>query len=356
VGERRDRQSDDGLVRGPDAPRRAFLTTAVISLSGMVLNGTVGCSERDTAPNQSEISSMAALRTVDPKLLTYAQIALLAIPATINELRGVTVLGNGDVWVAGDQQAVRLAGKDFAPLPPLCVDVKHRATCVAAHHDGGILVGTDNGIVHIGGNGAIAATWAPPSDHPWITSIAPFSHGAWVADWQTRKVYRYGDDGSIHLVIGAKDENTGYPGIIAPSPHLDIATNAAGQLFVANPGMHRVETFSPSGQFLSSWGRPDSDLDAFCGCCNPTDIALLPDGKFATSEKGIPRVKISDSSGQVTDVVAGPDQLNSNAMGLDLAVTENGTVLMLDPQNKNVRVYARRSHEAAIFEKGRATA
>jgi len=35
------------------------------------------------------------------------------------------------------------------------------------------------------------------------------------------------------------------------------------------------------------WGKRSGIADFF-GCCNPAHLALLPDGRFVTSGKGIP--------------------------------------------------------------------
>ena len=39
----------------------------------------------------------------------------------------------------------------------------------------------------------------------------------------------------------------------------------------------------------------------FFGCCNPAQLAVLPDGRFVTAEKGIPRVKIYSRERPLSD-------------------------------------------------------
>ncbi len=39
----------------------------------------------------------------------------------------------------------------------------------------------------------------------------------------------------------------------------------------------------------ASWGRAGSSVADFFGCCNPSHIARFADGRFVTSERGIPR-------------------------------------------------------------------
>ncbi len=92
--------------------------------------------------------------------------------------------------------------------------------------------------------------------------------------------------------------------------------------------------------------------DGFCGCCNPVNFAVLPDGGFVTCEKGLPRVKIHDADGVFASVVAGPEGFaenwrvcilnalsNCQTGGLDVAVDSMGRILVLDPVERVVRIF-----------------
>jgi hypothetical protein len=80
-------------------------------------------------------------------------------------------------------------------------------------------------------------------------------------------------------------------------------------------------------------------IEGFCGCCNPSHLAILADGSFVTSEKGLPRVKIYNRLGQLVSVVAGPEQFDDDAVGLDLAIDSDNKIFVLYPKKKTVRVY-----------------
>ena len=109
--------------------------------------------------------------------------------------------------------------------------------------------------------------------------------------------------------------------------------------------------YTPDGDLDSFWGEESPTVDGFFGCCNPCHLALLPDGRFVTSEKGIPRVKIYDSAGDFESVVAGSEQLglpmaalgDARSKGVehiyDVAADGRGRVLVLDPVGKCVRVF-----------------
>ena len=87
------------------------------------------------------------------------------------------------------------------------------------------------------------------------------------------------------------------------------------------------------------------DIEGFCGCCNPSHIAITEGGKFITSEKGIPRVKIYNRLGNLESVVAGPAQFMDGTEGLDIALGSNGAIYILDPMKKAVRIFEKKNPE-----------
>ena len=89
----------------------------------------------------------------------------------------------------------------------------------------------------------------------------------------------------------------------------------------------------------SSWGTPSYALEGFSGCCNPAHLAVLPDGRFVTSEKGLARVKVYDDQGRFETAVVAPDQLDTEAGPCDVAVDGTGRILVLDPGRGVVRIF-----------------
>jgi Lon protease-like protein len=116
---------------------------------------------------------------------------------------------------------------------------------------------------------------------------------------------------------------------------------------VVNPGKLRVETYSLDGDFGrdSTWGRSGPTPADFVGCCNPVHIAQLPDGRFVTSEKGSPRVKVYSEAGEFECVVATPASFSDKAKNLDLAVDASGRIYVLDAVRKAVRIFERKAPE-----------
>jgi hypothetical protein len=74
----------------------------------------------------------------------------------------------------------------------------------------------------------------------------------------------------------------------------------------STPGARRIEAFTLDGDLLGHWGEASSRIEGFFGCCNPSHLAVLADGRFVTSEKGVPRVKIYSAQGEFESVIAAP--------------------------------------------------
>ncbi|MDR3707140.1 MAG: hypothetical protein P4L33_02485 [Capsulimonadaceae bacterium] len=328
--------TSDRAATDPPAPeRRAFLAGATISISALLANSLSGCSQQATSPNDALRAEMNALGRIDPRWATFRETS--RIPTGLARPTGLCAYGGKSLWVVGDMQLVELSAAGPAHVHSL----PSAPTCIAAGSDGLLYIGlTDRaGIFHP--DGSAVSIWNPASPQAHITAIDAGAGEVWLADWGAKTAQGYDYKGRLLTTIGARDEAHGYPGIIAPSPHFDVALGPGGHVYVTNPGLHRVETHTRAGEFVGAWGKPASDLTSFCGCCNPTDIALLPNGGFVTSEKGIPRVKIYNAAGRFIEVVAGPDRLPSNAMGQDLAVLGDGRIAVLDPIAKAVRVFTR---------------
>jgi hypothetical protein len=126
-------------------------------------------------------------------------------------------------------------------------------------------------------------------------------------------------------------------------------------LRVANPGARRIETWTFDGNRLGQWGQASADIEGFFGCCNPANFAVLPDGRFVTVEKGIPRIKVYSREGKFECVVATPRTLTPTATAaeetreehqvkvFDVAADSRGRILVLDPTAKTIRVFEKKS-------------
>ena len=176
--------------------------------------------------------------------------------------------------------------------------------------------------------GVRVAVWPSRGPEAIFTSIATTQHQVWVADAGNRLVWRFDAAGQLLGSVGKPDPSQHRPGFLITSHYFDLAAGSDGLVYVVNPAVLRVEGYTQNGEYETAWGKGSSKAADFFGCCNPAQLAVLPDGCFVTAEKGIPRVKVYSPTGSFQTVVAGPAQLSDTPA--DLAADCNGRVLVLD--------------------------
>ncbi len=229
-----------------------------------------------------------------------------------------------------------------------------KPTCVESESETALYVGfADRVEVWDAAAGERRAAWESLGPRAYVVSIAAGPSGIYVADAGARSVVRYDREGRILGRIGEKDPERHVPGLVIPSPHLDLAIGRDGLLRVANTGRHRIEAYTPEGYLELSWGESSNSIEGFAGCCNPCAFAILPDGSFVTCEKAIPRVKLYDPQGKFVGVVASPERfaederalwdrwMAASGAALDVAVEPGGRILVLDPVGRRVLCFER---------------
>ena len=281
-----------------------------------------------------ETYDISTQQRIDPRHVGYVEDAAARIAPGFREVRGVAVGPDDRVHVAGDR-AVRVFDASGKRLDEVALSGEPR--CLAVADDGALYVAMDDYVERHDLAAGTSERLPPFERGTLITSLAVHGGEIFVADAGNHVVLRCDAGGREMLRIGQKDESGG-GGFVIPSPHFDLAVARTG-LWVVNPGKQEVRGYTLDGQRQTSWGSGGQAVEGFCGCCNPGDIALLPDGGFVTSEKGLVRVKVYDPDGSFRCVVAGPDQFAAAAEGLDLAVDSRGRVLVLDRPAAAVRVF-----------------
>jgi hypothetical protein len=131
-------------------------------------------------------------------------------------------------------------------------------------------------------------------------------------------------------------------GFIIPSGCFGLAVSPEGELWVINPGKHALELYSHEGSLVRFWQNASFGPDGFSGCCNPVHIAILPDGSFVTSEKGIVRVKIHKPFGDLEGFVADPSEFEGSVIAPAIAVDDEGRIFILDFNRNSIRVFEKK--------------
>ncbi len=338
---------------------KPILIAAVLALSlGVaalaVLRQPLAPDTRAPLPASFEYD-LSAMKQIDPALVHYRPSTQIALE--VDEARAVAIGPQDRIYVAADKtiHVFEPSGARFAQIP---LEGEPYALAVAADDHaapGRIYVAMKSHVEVYAPAGKRLAAWDDLGPKSILTSLALSEHDVLVADAGNRIVCRYDLAGKFVGRIGKRDPDRNVPGFIIPSPYFDVAVSPDGLLRVANPGRHRIEGYTLDGHLEVFWGKAGEAIEAFCGCCNPANFALLPDGSFVTAEKGIPRVKVYAPDGALSSVVVGPDVLAPNATAVeetraehrlpvvDVAVDRQGRVLVLDPGARKVRAFEKRN-------------
>lgn len=282
-------------------------------------------------PYEYDISN---LRKVDSSLVDYHRI--MVFDTGMENARAIAIDKNDHLFVTGDNMLVRMTtGGAIAQVIP----IKDTGYCIAVGENERIYLGTRSHIEIWETQGKQQSAWEPVNEQSFLTSIAVHDNSVFVADAGNRIVYHYNREGNLMGKIGKKDSLQGIPGFIIPSGYFDLLIDNHDMLWVVNPGRHAFEAYDFEGNLVSSWHRTSMKLEGFSGCCNPSHIAVLSNGNFVTSEKGLERVKIHLPTGDFKCVVAGPEEFEVGTKGMDLAVDSEDNIYVLDPVRNKILVY-----------------
>lgn len=308
---------------------------------------TVASSSLSAAEKNPFAYDVSRFAKTDPHLIGWEEIA--RVPVRAKDARRIAFGPDGVLHIATRNGILRHgpAGA-FEPI-----DLDGPAECVAIAADGTRFVGLRDHIELFDSRGNRRARWDVPAKRTWLSSLAVGASDVFAADSGNRVILRYDRSGKLLGRIGAKDPARNIPGLIAPSPNIDVKLHPDGLLRVTNPGRHRFEAYTFDGDLEAAWGKPSAAIDGFCGCCNPVGLAILPDGRVVTCEKGLPRVKVIGTDGELESVVAGTESFAANRAsaeagditrgGLDAAVDDRGRIHVLDRIASEIRVLQRKA-------------
>jgi hypothetical protein len=326
-------------VRESSSILRRILTGLAISaaVAGIIFFGfrIISKPSKSSQENPFEFD-LEALQEIDPDLIWYEEVQEIRIP--VEKAYGIATGPKDWIYVTGDKLLV-IFEKDGTELSRIYLE--EAAKCVTVGDDGDIYLGFTTHVEVFDGGGFRKDIWPELGRQAIITSIAVLEEDVFVADAGNSTVLRFDKSGRLLGRIGDRDEARGITGFFLPSPYFDVAGGKNNSIWAANNGNHSMENYSLNGDLLSSWGGPTVDIEGFSGCCNPMHFAVLPDGSFVTSEKGLVRVKIHDSYGEFLCVVAGVEQFAWNTVAPDLAVDSTGRILAFDDGARTVRIFSK---------------
>lgn len=324
----------------------AALVVAIVVL--LKYDGTGSGGNRLSSPFVYDIGEMAK---IDPNLIMYKRESL-TVQTGFAKSHCLALDSAGTIYVTGDK-AVRVFSPAGAMLREVPLGGEPRP--VTIDEKGQMYVGLRDHVEVYDAKGERMARWKSLGERALLTGLAVKDDDVFLADAGNRIVLHYDSKGTLINKIGEKDQQRNIPGFFIPTPYFDLTVAPDGLLRVVNPGNHKIEAYTYEGDMEFTWGKFSATIEGFCGCCNPVNIAILPDESFVTMEKGLIRAKVYDPDGEFVGVVAGPDELGvegpvkicqfpeqCQSGGFDVAVDAKGRIFVLDTIKNVVRVFSRK--------------
>ena len=309
-----------------------FLLVLAILIVAIIATNYIGNKPKNAKQNPYEYN-VEEFKTVPDSLISHTEVRQVKI--TVKQHGSLTSYEN-TIWFSADNSVKNLSleGKilaDFTVSEPV------RAIAVTSDL---VVVAYEKKFAAYSHDGEKAFESDVITDSTYITSVAFLNGKIVIADAGKRKIYIYDKNlkgREIEGISGAKNLH----GFVIPSPYFDVAVSASNELWAANTGMHSLQHYDENGNLLDSWEKISNNIDGFCGCCNPAHFALMTDGRFVTSEKGLTRIKIYSRTGELESVVAGPDVFVEDGHAPEVAVIGD-TVIALDFDRKMIRIFGKR--------------
>ncbi len=274
---------------------------------------------------------------VDPAEILYKEEKVLQLK--VGEPKGIDYY-DGVIYMIADSSLIQLNLQG-----QMLKEVKLDAAPTAVAAGNQLWVALKNQVIAFDQDGNEMQRWNDFGPRSVITSLAVSPEFVYVADAGNRIVYQFSHQGELLQQIGERNDDKAVPGFVIPSPYFDVALNEEDYLWAVNPGRHSLENFNADGAMRSSWTASSVKTEGFSGCCNPAHMAIMEENAFVTSEKGIVRVKVYDQHGKYIGVVAPPDMFDDDAKAPDVCVDEEGRVILLDFNRKQVRVFKLKNDE-----------
>ena len=249
-------------------------------------------------------------------------------------LRAVAVDDFGLIHAVGDSHVKVFEAADT--VQHFCA-TERPGFCIAFKEDGTVYVGEPGQIEKFERSGKRISAWRDEERLSLVTAIGFLREFVIVADARDRCLRRFDRQGQWINDIG-KDNRT--KGFLVPNGYLDFDIDPDGVIHAVNPGKHRIERYSLTGELLGFWGRFGTRRpEDFGGCCNPTNLALTREGHIVVTEKAGPRVKVYDSEGKLLALV-GSEAFDANCKNMDVAADAKGWLYVVDTVRLTISVFA----------------
>jgi DNA-binding beta-propeller fold protein YncE len=190
-----------------------------------------------------------------------------------------------------------------------------------------------------------------PLIDPYHLAIDP--HGnLWVPDTRTNRFQILAPDGTLRQAWGSKGRDEGefnFLNVAMTNEHGAgaAAFDAAGNLYVADPGNFRIQKFGPDLRFLTAWGSKGEGEGQFLGL---TDLAIDDQGNVFALDALRSTVQVFDANGEFLRSW-GSRGVNDGEFltPYGLAVATDGTVVVADTGNHRLQQFSSEGTVLAVW-------
>lgn len=283
--------------------------------------------------------AMISQRLLDGKEMSYRRVQTIAGKGDAagrfkQSLRGIAVDTIDNVYLVGDSslKVFSSEGKLLRHWP-----TARQGFSVAVDLNDDVYVGEPGQVEIFSPKGVLKQTWHNVEKLGLVTAIGMSGQHVVLADAKARRIRKFNRSGKFLADIGNDKRGRGFH---VPNGHLDFVLGTDAVLHVTHSGRHRVERYTLEGKRLGHFGRfTGQDPVGFTGCCNPTNLSLLPNGEVVVTVKARPAVKRYDAAGKLVSMF-GEKDFDPACKNMDLAVDSKGRVYVIDTVSLCVYVYA----------------
>jgi predicted membrane-bound mannosyltransferase/sugar lactone lactonase YvrE len=188
------------------------------------------------------------------------------------------------------------------------------------------------------------ATGSEPGQFMGARGLVAAPDGSlYIADTGNHRIQHFSSDGNLINTWGSFGAGDG----LSPAAQgnfnepWDLAVGPDGSVYVADTWNHRIQKFTPRGEFITTWGFGISQTGDPFGFYGPRGIAVNEDGLVFVTDTGNKRVVVFDSEGgYVTQIGSGgfaPGQFDEP---VGISVDGAGQIYIADTWNQRVQVLA----------------
>jgi DNA-binding beta-propeller fold protein YncE len=165
--------------------------------------------------------------------------------------------------------------------------------------------------------------------------VALDSHGnVYVADTDYNRIQKFSPSGQFIATWGAQGSEPGHFSLPA-----GVAVDGLGHIYVADTINNRIQKLSPDGKPLAVWGSRGSAPGQFYG---PTDVTVAPDGNIYVADAGNNRIQeLSPDGRPLQSWGSGGTRPGEFISPEGVAVDSSGNLYVVDRSNGRIERYGR---------------